>query len=316
MRPVLLLLLTSQARSAFVTTNNIAPKFTDSHISSRNDGFKLAAFDGTDSTETASMIAEPQLRSRRDFAKRGVIAAMAASLTLMQSPQISVASDVGGNIEEELIDVYFGCGCFWHVQHEFVEAEKKILGRTDEQLTARAGYAGGKAGALDGKVCYHNALNVADYGKLGHAEVVSLRIPPSKFKDFAVEYFKLFDKEGNRPDQFGDRGTEYRNVVGIPGGSKSEFAKELIAASIATGDKLDFAIGKGDDRDSRKVSYVMDTATYPFFIGEQYHQFHDGFNLGENYPGKYNDLAKAFAKSGESFGACPNGSLGLGVGGL
>ena len=30
---------------------------------------------------------------------------------------------------------YWGVGCFWHAQHEFVEAEKRILGRTDDQLT-------------------------------------------------------------------------------------------------------------------------------------------------------------------------------------
>ncbi|KAK1746979.1 hypothetical protein QTG54_002323 [Skeletonema marinoi] len=195
--------------------------------------------------------------------------------------------------DEELIDCYFGCGCFWHVQHEFVEAERKILGRSDDQITSRAGYAGGKAGALDGKVCYHNAGNVADYGKLGHAEVVSMRIPSSKFYDFA---------DGFRPDQFGDRGTEYRNLVGIPGGKSR--------------DKLDFAVGKGDDRDVPKVSFIMDTSEYPSFVGEQYHQFHDGFAFGENYPNSYNSLASAFAKKGEDFGKCPNGSLGIGLGGL
>lgn len=30
---------------------------------------------------------------------------------------------------------YWGVGCFWHAQHEFVSAEKRILGRTDDQLT-------------------------------------------------------------------------------------------------------------------------------------------------------------------------------------
>mmetsp|Transcript_15812 Transcript_15812/g.31890 ORF Transcript_15812/g.31890 Transcript_15812/m.31890 type:complete len:94 (-) Transcript_15812:194-475(-) len=80
--------------------------------------------------------------------------------------------------KQNMTPVRTTCGCFWHVQHEFVEAERKILGRSDDQITSRAGYAGGKAGALDGKVCYHNAGNVADYGKLGHAEVVSMRIPP------------------------------------------------------------------------------------------------------------------------------------------
>jgi len=89
------------------------------------------------------------------------------------------------------------------------------LKRSNADLTSRAGYAGGRA--KDNLVCYHNARNVGDYGKLGHAEVVALSIPSSKFKDFAEEYFRLFDKDGNRPDQFGDRGPEYRNLVGIPG---------------------------------------------------------------------------------------------------
>lgn len=208
-----------------------------------------------------------------------------------------------------------GCGCFWHVQHEFVEAEKNILGRTDKQLTSRAGYAGGKVGAVDGKVCYHNAAQISDYGKLGHAEVVSIQIPPSKFEEFAVEYCKLFS-DGLRPDQYGDRGSEYRNLVGLAGGAKSEYAKSLIKASQETGDQLDFAVGKGNDNDVPKVCFVMDTANFPFFVAEQYHQFHDGFKLDENYPKSYNSLAGMFAKEGEDFGSCPNGLLGVGLGGL
>ena len=85
----------------------------------------------------------------------------------------------------------FGCGCFWHVQHEFVEAEKRILGRSDTELTTLAGYAGGLAGTKDGKVCYHNAAQISDYGGLGHAEVVKLRIPPASYPEFAAEYVKL-----------------------------------------------------------------------------------------------------------------------------
>ena len=246
--------------------------------------------------------------TRRSFLAGLATASLATVATTFPSP---ASAD-----DDELIDCYFGCGCFWHVQHEFVEAERKILGRSDDQITSRAGYAGGKAGALDGKVCYHNAGNVADYGKLGHAEVVSMRIPASKFYDFAVEYCKLFDKDGFRPDQFGDRGTEYRNLVGIPGGKSSALAELLVKASVDTGDKLDFAVGKGDDRDVPKVSFIMDTSEYPSFMGEQYHQFHDGFAFGENYPNSYNSLASAFAKKGEDFGKCPNGMMGIGLGGL
>lgn len=207
--------------------------------------------------------------------------------SFLQTASVIVASSIITNSgfanadsgDDELINVYFGCGCFWHVQHEFVEAEKKTLGRRPDEATSRAGYAGGKAGALDGKVCYHNAQGIADYGKLGHAEVVSMRIPASKFELFAEEYCKLFDKDGFRPDQFGDRGSEYRNLVGVPGGKNSAYAEMLVKASVATGDKLDFAVGKGDDKDVPKVVFIMDTNEFPFYVGERYHQFHDGFNV-------------------------------------
>ena len=189
-------------------------------------------------------------------------------------------SPLAANADDELVEVYFGCGCFWHVQHEFVEAEKKILGRTDAQLTSRAGYAGGKAGMKDGKVCYHNAGFVSDYGSLGHAEVVGMKIPSSKFKEFAAEYCRLFDKNGKRPDQDGDRGLEYRNLVGVPGGSKSPYAKLLVEASIQEGDKLDFGAGKGDDADVKALSWVYDINEFPFYQAEPYHQFHDGFAWG------------------------------------
>jgi len=169
----------------------------------------------------------------------------------------------------------------------------------------------------DGKVCYHNAAQISDYGSLGHAEVVHMRIPPAAFPLFAAEYFALFDSKGNRPDQFQDRGREYRNLVGVPGGVSSDLAKALVAASQAAGDKLDFARGKGDDPDAPAVAFVMDTSVHPFYVAEQYHQFHDGFNPGEGYPKEYNDLAGSLAKAGTlGQSKCPNGLLGVGVLGL
>jgi len=244
--------------------------------------------------------------SRRDCLGLG----LGIGVGLGSSPQRASA-------EEESVEVYFGCGCFWHVQHEFVEAERKILGRNDGALTSLAGYAGGNAGAKDGKVCYHNAAFVSDYGSLGHAEVVRMRIPPSRFGAFAEEYCKLFDKDGNRPDQSGDRGPEYRNLVGIPGGTASPLARELVDASVRTGDKLDFGKGKGDDPDARATVFIMDTSKHPFYVGEAYHQFHDGFNWGEDYPQSYNSLGKAVAKAGGlPASSCPNGMLGVGIAGL
>jgi peptide methionine sulfoxide reductase MsrA len=257
-------------------------------------------------SSTVELAVEAQ--ERRAFLTAG--AAAAASLLLLPTPP-ALAEE-----EEELQEVYFGCGCFWHVQHEFVEAEKKILGRSDDELTARAGYAGGKGGlGSDGKVCYHNARNLGDYGKLGHAEVVSIKIPPSKYQDFALEYCKLF-KDGLRPDQNGDRGLEYRNLVALKGGSKNPLALQLVEASKALGDQLDFSVGKGSDADSPKLVWIMDTDKFPFYVGEQYHQFHDGFAFGENYPNSYNSLSQKYAGKGEDFGTCPNGMMGVGIGGL
>merc|ERR1712216_557244 len=122
-------------------------------------------------------------------------------------------------------------------------------------------------------------------GSLGHAEVVRLRIPPSSLDEFAAEYARLFDEKGNRPDQLGDRGPEYRNVVGLPGGTRSPLAKQVVSASIANGDKLDFASGKGDDPDARAVAFIMDTEKFPFY-------------RGENSPASYNNLGAQLLKQG------------------
>ena len=57
--------------------------------------------------------------------RRSLIAAVPALVAPLTGQPAVAATD-------ELVDVYFGCGCFWHVQHEFVEAERKILGRKDK----------------------------------------------------------------------------------------------------------------------------------------------------------------------------------------
>ena len=89
--------------------------------------------------------------------------------------------------------VYFGVGCFWHTQFSFVDAERRFLGRNDKELTSLAGYAGGKSTDSQGRVCYHNFQSIADYGKLGHSEVVGMSLPTDKIPDFAEFYFALFD---------------------------------------------------------------------------------------------------------------------------
>ena len=111
------------------------------------------------------------------------------------------------------VPVYFGVGCFWHVQHEFVSTEVSTLGRSVQDITAKAGYAGGTRKsapefnpAQPGKpyldlVCYHNLLGKADYDSLGHTEVVGMSVPADKIETFAEEYFSLYGSDSERPDK-------------------------------------------------------------------------------------------------------------------
>jgi hypothetical protein len=122
--------------------------------------------------------------------RRAFLQSIATTSALLTIPSTATASD--------LQDVYFGAGCFWHVQHEFVLAERNLLSRKDSELSSRTGYAGGFKTDEEGRVCYHNFQSVADYGKLGHGEVVGMSIPEEKVGDFAVEYFKLFGDKGGK----------------------------------------------------------------------------------------------------------------------
>lgn len=124
--------------------------------------------------------------NRRSILQGILTAAMAGEIS--RAPLVARAAT-----EEQLESVYFGVGCFWHIQHEFVEAERALLGRSDAELTSLTGYAGGNALGSEGRVCYHNLRGIADYGKLGHGEVVGLKLPPNKIVDFSKVYFSLFD---------------------------------------------------------------------------------------------------------------------------
>ena len=121
----------------------------------------------------------------------------------------------------EIVEVYFGLGCFWHLQHEFITAERDILNRIDADLTSVVGYAGGTEIGINGELCYHTWTEALGYyAPLGHAEVVNMKIPKNKFKDFAAVYFGNF-VNGDRKDWM-DIGPEYRHLVGIPGGVNSD----------------------------------------------------------------------------------------------
>jgi hypothetical protein len=143
--------------------------------------------------------------------------------------------------------------------HEFVETERQVLKRSDVDLTSRAGYAGGKESKT---VCYHNLGGAPDYGDLGYGEVVGMEIPPSSISDFANEYFSLFGSDGDRPDK-GDRGLEYRSLLGLEGGINSPLFPAVEKAASQKGLKL--IEGKGGDADTLGKKMVSLRVTLSFF---------------------------------------------------
>lgn len=155
----------------------------------------------------------------------------------------------------------------FHPRIKFALAEQRILGRKENEWTSVAGYAGGAGADKGGNVCYHNLQSLADYGKLGHGEVVGLTIPSSALGDFADEYFKLFGDTGERADPM-DLGGEYRSLIGLPGGRGHPSFARVAAAADARG--LTLVDGKGNDPDSlgKKIVYVMDSTRFPFYQGE------------------------------------------------
>jgi len=222
------------------------------------------------------------------MAKCIAVALALAGSVASESYDLSTRTPVSKQIE-----VYFGCGCFWHMQHVFVEAEMKNLSRKTVEITSRAGYAGGTKVGPGGEVCYHNEQHEADYGDMGHAEIASMKIPEAAFAAFA-DAFWAGCPNGERED-FGDVGGEYRSLVGLPGGMNST----LIPTLRAKAGSVKLIAGMGDDGDTQSTGSVLvyDTAKFPAHIAEKYHQFHNDF-LAPDYPASYHQLqAMCKAKS-------------------
>lgn len=180
------------------------------------------------------------------------------------------------------------------MQHDLVtKVERTLLKRPDQALTAFTGYAGGTHTSEDGRVCYHSMSGEADYGKLGHAEVVSLDLPDAIAATVAAVFFDETCVRGVRRDTQ-DWGAEYRSVVGFPGGINSHAGQEFSKAASARGIRL--RAGAGNDGDDRGTVWVMDSSQFPYYQAEVYHQFHD--DMTEAYGAAYNALRDSLLSAG------------------
>merc|ERR1719453_1000460 len=187
------------------------------------------------------------------------------------------------------------------MQHALVELEESLLKRAGSSVTSRAAYAGGHGTGAEGIVCYHNAGDVADYGKMGYAEVVSLTVPESSFAQVAQKFWELCPR-GQREDAQ-DTGGEYRSVVGLPGGMHSPLLDTLRGDA---GSAL-LTHGAGSDADTLDTGkvYVYDTRDFPPHVAEKYHQFHD--DMMAHYGTAYAKL-KDFARKTQ----CPGDQASVG----
>mmetsp|Transcript_77105 Transcript_77105/g.156975 ORF Transcript_77105/g.156975 Transcript_77105/m.156975 type:complete len:352 (+) Transcript_77105:34-1089(+) len=209
----------------------------------------------------------------------------------IDGPPSSLRNDPAGSI-------YFGNGCFWHTQYDFVVVEQDPDGpfrRNDSAVTSLIGYAGGRYESPSGAVCYHG-LPHTDYSRLGHAEACSIQLDDvrggraqSQVAALAQTYFEhgfqtLSDGRRQRLDPQ-DRGAEYWNVIGLPGGMDNQELWPIIEAANTHGMRLQRgAIG---DSEGEFVVYVYDSVEYPFFRGEEYHQFHPNNVIQRDLPASY-----------------------------
>ncbi|KAL3810011.1 hypothetical protein ACHAXA_006126 [Cyclostephanos tholiformis] len=257
---------------------------------------------------------------RRAFLSDSAKALVASSVLLVDPGRALAAPVEGEGDDDDEEEVYFGAGCFWHVQHEMTNAERTILGRTADKFTSRTGYAGGTKTDPGGLVCYHNFQGVADYGKLGHGEVVGLRTPTGAIGDFAREYFALFGDKGERADPM-DKGGEYSTLrfaqylfnhidlldpLGLPGGRNHPMFEKVEAAATDRG--MTLVDGRGNDPDTlgKRLVYVMDSRKFPFYQAEVYHQYHNDF-LTPAYGKEYNNLVNAALDDGRiKITGCPD----------
>lgn len=104
----------------------------------------------------------------------------------------------------------------------------------------------------------------------------------------------------------GDRGGEYRSVMGLAGGLNHPSYAAVKEVAETAGFQL--VEGKGNDPDTlhKQIVYVYDTATFPFYPGEVYHQYHDDFQ-SPPYGKAYNKLADlAFDEGRIGTTGCPD----------
>lgn len=221
---------------------------------------------------------------------------LAAALVLLGPLRARAAKEV---------DIYYGVGNFFHLQHELVYKEALDFSRREGDITAVAGYAGGKtAGDLD-RVCYSGLAGSPDHVALGHTQVVRVTLPEESVTDFT----RFFLDEVPKRKVF-DTGNQYRPVIGIRGGFQSPLFSRI--AEAAEG-RVELVKGTGNDPDTlgpkasevqKPTIYLYDAKSFPFRMAEVQNQYRNC--PPEVYTNDYRELNEKLKKIGTiSSNGCP-----------
>ena len=197
------------------------------------------------------------------------------------------------------VAVYLGDGCYWHTQYDMYMTERAApFSRGAAQITSRVGYAGSTKTGPGGQVCYHGGPAGTNYGVMGYAEAAQVMLDYGKrkvqFTALVKRMFSSYKKVGGKWLRLDpqDYGPDYRNVIGLPGGVNGELYSIIVANNKHS---LKLIEGKGakSDKLDEGVVYIYDTAKFPFYRGERYHQFHANVVLGRACPPAYLTTTRA-----------------------
>lgn len=229
-------------------------------------------------------------------------------IAVWASSRNAAATEAAAAVDQPVL-VYFGQGCFWHVQHELTTRSLKLYKEAPKGLYAEgafspavAGYAGGRVETNDKRVCYPNWQGAPTYDRLGHTEVVGMKLPPAGLESMSRLYFDEAASGRGRHDP-DDAGPAYRSAIGLPGGMDSLLFPAIERANAG---RLKLLAGQGGDEDTldRGEVYIYDSVNFPFYPGELYHQFHD--DMSERYSGGYKALKDKLKRAGMiSATGCP-----------
>ena len=218
--------------------------------------------------------------------------ALIVSVPMTSAVRERSAQSAGRHVQSKrpnrTVQIYLANGCYWERQWAYYEVETThpAFSRSDANFSAKVGYAGGTAPGNGAPVCYHSG-DARDYSRIGMAEATRVVLDRSnaenQMKALARDFFDSFTGPSGqraRPDP-GDRGSPYRSMVGLPGGTSSPLYSVFAAENTFN---MQLNPGRGGDADALNVVYVYDSDVFPFFDGEVYHQAHCNFFMSSGMP--------------------------------